>query len=980
MVMRPVVASAITFIAAAALAGPVSGAPSSPPDSAAQHSTQVRRADGTVHVDLSSDGTSAKGGNQAGRKPKPSPSATRPPAPSPSASPSMPPSPSPSATGSGPDPQLEPGWPAYGFSSSGTYQGGPDMNVLVGDIDGDPEQEIIVSATATGPVYAFDPDGVPVQGWPLRQGAGAGYAALGDLTPGDGRGFDVAVTYWGGGSTTYARAAAVRGDGTPVPGLWPQWKGGTSTVRRSPVVTDLNGDGQDEVLVDLQGEAYAVDHHGEPVQWWQPPMRVGASIADPSVADLNGDGRKEVVVAGRSLSDIEVSTRQLDGTELPGFPMLLPNEGELSDVISIGDVTGDGRPDLVLATAEQYSGAALVHVIDPRTASVVATMRTVSTVAYHAEPALADLDGDGVLDIVVQSDKGLDVWRGNGTALPGFPIPVGDQVYGSKAEGDPVVGDVTGDGRPDIVLVAKGAEANTGRLYAFDAAGHSLPGFPKTADGGLSSMPAIADIDNDGRNEIIAAGMRIDLVQQEPMVWVWDLGGPPSGRIYWGQHKGGPRHEGVAGAATTPPAPPSGAGTLSGPAVLTADIAAGTAGSQPRDIVPFGSGVAFTAWRPDVGREVFVSDGTPSGTRLVADVLPGVRGSGARELTVAGGVLYFVADNGSSGAELWRSDGTAVGTRMVRDVWPGAPGSRPEWLTALGGQVAFSADDGSTGRELWRSDGTSAGTERVADFKPGRLGGEPKDLATVDGVLYFQAYGQWIDSTGYVIGDQYMYSLDSAGNLQRDDQVFAPGAEPVYDVFAWYPPLFTDGDRLWQTSSTVVSLACGTADDGSDEAIGSALLTGGVRLSGARGLDRDCTTPLVAWTSTPPRPAPRDLVSWSGTAWFSASDATSGRELWRSDGTPDGSRLAADIRAGTGDSDPQLLTPDGTRLLFTADGDNAGRELWAIGTTGNATRLTDLWPGPGGGGIRDLTRTSAGWFFVADNPDSGTELWTMPAG
>ena len=66
------------------------------------------------------------------------------------------------------------------------------------------------------------------------------------------------------------------------------------------------------------------------------------------------------------------------------------------------------------------------------------------------------------------------------------------------------------------------------------------------------------------------------------------------------------------------------------------------------------------------------------------------------------GDLYFRARD-SRGSELWRSDGTNLGTRLVRDVFPGPNGSRPRSLANVGGVLYFSARDGVHGFELWKA-------------------------------------------------------------------------------------------------------------------------------------------------------------------------------------------------------------------------------------------------------------------------------------
>ena len=70
----------------------------------------------------------------------------------------------------------------------------------------------------------------------------------------------------------------------------------------------------------------------------------------------------------------------------------------------------------------------------------------------------------------------------------------------------------------------------------------------------------------------------------------------------------------------------------------------------------------------------------------------------------AAGTLFFSAWNQRHGRELWRSDGTAAGTRIVRDIKPGGSypysSSYPRYLTNVGETLFFSAGDGVHGREL----------------------------------------------------------------------------------------------------------------------------------------------------------------------------------------------------------------------------------------------------------------------------------------
>lgn len=114
------------------------------------------------------------------------------------------------------------------------------------------------------------------------------------------------------------------------------------------------------------------------------------------------------------------------------------------------------------------------------------------------------------------------------------------------------------------------------------------------------------------------------------------------------------------------------------------------------------SALFFSRHTDEHGAELWATDGTTAGTRLVKDIFPGsgsVRIEHARSI---GDRLFFAASDGVLGQELWVSDGTAAGTHIVHDLAPGPASSSPEELTLAGSSLYFSADDGLSGRELWR--------------------------------------------------------------------------------------------------------------------------------------------------------------------------------------------------------------------------------------------------------------------------------------
>jgi ELWxxDGT repeat protein len=159
---------------------------------------------------------------------------------------------------------------------------------------------------------------------------------------------------------------------------------------------------------------------------------------------------------------------------------------------------------------------------------------------------------------------------------------------------------------------------------------------------------------------------------------------------------------------------------------LVKDLHPGTQWSVPVGLTPFAGRVFFAADdsfvpNPDgtatFDRELFATDGTAAGTVRFADINPGPQPSIPFHFTTLAKQLLFTADDGVHGTELWSSDGTEAGTRMLLDINPSGR-SLPMQLTVLGRQALFTADNGVTGSEVWITDGSAPGTQLVKDINP----------------------------------------------------------------------------------------------------------------------------------------------------------------------------------------------------------------------------------------------------------------------
>ncbi|MBK8974758.1 MAG: hypothetical protein IPM29_02425 [Planctomycetes bacterium] len=408
------------------------------------------------------------------------------------------------------------------------------------------------------------------------------------------------------------------------------------------------------------------------------------------------------------------------------------------------------------------------------------------------------------------------------------------------------------------------------------------------------------------------------------------------------------------------------------PAGTTADGAPRPGGNEPL-VLPIDDGVA--------GYEPWITDGTSVGTGSLGDVRPGAAGSGVGTSVALGRRTLLFLDDGVHGNEPWITDGTPATTRLLLDVWPGATGSgnATRFAIRLRDRVLFWAADGVHGVELWATDGTPAGTKLVRDLAPGNtargpfvragervLFGADSRLWSTDGTDAGTAPIPFAGSNPFVsavLGDRVLFSASdgahgielwstdgtSAGTyLVRDIEPGTRGSSPgrfaVWQGRAYFrATTLAEGLELWSTDGTpagtalVADLAPGP-DSASPESLtpmSTMLFFSAFSPATGRELYRVAPGGAVAllrdiWPG-PLDGGPSDLfASGSRYVWFTAGEATGGRELWRSDGTPAGTSRVVDLRPGPASSDAGVIGAVGSALMLSADDGATGLELWAL--------------------------------------------------
>ncbi len=366
-----------------------------------------------------------------------------------------------------------------------------------------------------------------------------------------------------------------------------------------------------------------------------------------------------------------------------------------------------------------------------------------------------------------------------------------------------------------------------------------------------------------------------------------------------------------------------------------------------------------------------------------------IRASGSSqptELTVVGATLFFVA-NGQGGRELWKSDGTSSGTVRVKNIRPGWKGSNPHRLRDIDGIVYFSANDGTHGYELWRSDGTAAGTWMVADITPGPESSNPTRVNDVYGTLFF--FRNWPTnelwtSDGTPEGTQLVKVLDPLGLHNAPDEVFAfdgrawffGSFNPDFTAEQWVSDGTAEGTELyagdpfmWGPPLQVGSNYFFTATEGST---GMELY---VSTDGTLGATEDSVQFVADIWPGPDSSQPRDFVKGGGgRLFFTADDGVHGRQLWKSNGTPEGTRRLTSLS----DAPPEELTRFKSRVFFLTFGE-AG-PLWKSNGTKNGTRNVAIEPDGVGnlvavGDALVFSGTVLEFSLTGAVPPHDTELW-----
>jgi hypothetical protein len=380
--------------------------------------------------------------------------------------------------------------------------GGYSNTLAVGDVNGDGKPDVVTAdEAATGMVSVLlgNGNGSFQAAQNFAAGASPFGVALADFN-GDGK-LDLVLA-----NNTGSSLSVLLGNGNG--SFQAPQNFATALAPDSVAVADLNGDGKLDIVTANYGSPNVSVLLGNGDGTFQPAHNW--AIASPStavaVADVNGDGKPDIVTANGTYSGhpqpyttVSVLLGNGDGsfTAAQSFAV-----GKGPESVAVGDVNGDGRPDIVTANFGENTVSVLLNTAAPPATGTFSLGPTVAAPGKETYfPTIADVNGDGKPDLIVPNyDMNIVsvlLGNGDGTFQAAVNTPAG------PGPSNATVADVNGDGIPDLILTYY--SANEVAVLQGNGDGTFKPATQILPTGNDPRIVQVAELNGDGKPDLVVA-------------------------------------------------------------------------------------------------------------------------------------------------------------------------------------------------------------------------------------------------------------------------------------------------------------------------------------------------------------------------------------------------------------------------------------------------------------------------------------------
>jgi len=342
------------------------------------------------------------------------------------------------------------------LTGNGRQATGPrPAGLAVGDLDGDGLADLLVASQDASSLSVFLSDGLGglnrVTGSPFALAHPVTAAAMGDL---DGDGTSDVVVVSGDGHAAWLSGDGAGNLGPPIHALY-------AASFTAVTVVDLAGDGASQILATDQqaGLLWVLRVNTSQDLEVVASHTVGAAGAQPVAvvsADLDGDGRPEVAVALRAYAQLGLLTANSAGSLVPvaGFPWHVGEHwsSTVTDVI-IADANGDGHRDLVWLDVRRWSSSFVGTLLGDGSLGFTSDASGLIELGPGAAQfAAGDLDADGRVDLLIPRVTDTSAYLLLGDAAVPFVLDPAGPVILQASSRVIALADFDGDGLVDLVL------------------------------------------------------------------------------------------------------------------------------------------------------------------------------------------------------------------------------------------------------------------------------------------------------------------------------------------------------------------------------------------------------------------------------------------------------------------------------------------------------------------------------------------------